>query len=174
MRLPPHYPTLSRDVDICCAVRLHTAAIQVAKLSGYSPIITTASPHNEPLLKSLGATHILDRSLPAPALISSVQALAGGQPIEYVFDAISLAETQLLAYDALAPGGTLIIVLDEEIPTAKKLQARHSKRVVHGWGTVHVPENREIGMELFSRLTEWLRTGVIVVRAEFLVMALDG
>ena len=140
------------------------AAIQIAKLVGHSPIITTASLHNEPLLKSLGATAVLDRKLPASTIISEVQKLAGGKPVEYVFDAISLADTQLLAYDALAPGGTLIIVLDEEIPMAKKQQARHSKRVVHGWGTVHVPENREIGMELFSRLTEWLRTGVIVVR----------
>ena len=167
MRLPPHYPTLSRDVDICCAVRIHTAAIQVAKLSGYSPIITTASPHNEPLLKSLGATHILDRSLPAPALISSVQALAGGQPIEYVFDAISLADTQALAYDVLAPGGTQIIVLNEAIPAEKKQAqagAGLNKRVVHGFGIVHVPENREIGVQLFGRLTEWLQNGVIVVR----------
>ena len=151
---------------------MHSVAIQIAKLSGYSPIITTASLHNEPLLKSLGATAVLDRKLPASTIISEVQKLAGGKPVEYVLDAISVTDTQLLAYDALAPGGTLIILLDEQIPTAKKQQAGHSKRIVHGWGTAHVPENREIGVELFSRLTEWLRTGVIVVRAKCLVAGL--
>ena len=105
---------------------------------------------------------MIDRSLPAPALISSVQALAGGQPIEYVFDAISLADTQALAYDVLAPGGTLIIVLNEAIPAARKKEG-DNKRVVHAFGTVHTPENRAVGVEFYSRLTEWLRTGVIVV-----------
>ncbi|KAN0117172.1 putative zinc-binding oxidoreductase ToxD [Hyaloscypha variabilis] len=36
-----------------------TLAIQFAKLSGLT-VITTASPHNFPLLKSLGADHVLD------------------------------------------------------------------------------------------------------------------
>ena len=142
---------------------IHTTAIQIAKLSGYSPIITTASPHNEPLLQSLWATHVIDRSLPAPALISSVHALAGGQPIEYVFDAISLADTQALAYDVLAPGGTQIIVLNEAIPAEKKKEG-DNKRVVHAFGTVHTPENRAVGVEFYNRLSEWLRTGIIVVR----------
>ncbi|KAG6372052.1 chaperonin 10-like protein [Boletus reticuloceps] len=50
-------------------------AIQLAKLSGFSPIITTASLHNEDLLLSLGATHILDRKLPNAALIKRVREL---------------------------------------------------------------------------------------------------
>ncbi|RPD54128.1 GroES-like protein [Lentinus tigrinus ALCF2SS1-6] len=133
-------------------------AIQVAKCSGYSPIITTASLHNEALLKSLGATAVLDRKLPPSAILSEVQKLIGNKPIEYVFDAISLADTQSLAYDVLAPGGTLFIVLDEKIPAEKK-KAGDNKRIVHGFG---IPENRDVGVQLFSRLTEWLETGVIV------------
>ncbi|TFK82276.1 GroES-like protein [Polyporus arcularius HHB13444] len=136
-------------------------AIQVAKYSGYSPINTTASLHNEALLKSLGANAVLDRKLPASSILSELQKLAGGKPLEYAFDAISFADTQTLAYDALAPGGTLFIVLNDEIPEGKK-KAGGDKRVVHGFGSVHVPENREIGVQLFSRLTEWLETGVIV------------
>ncbi|RDX56961.1 GroES-like protein [Lentinus brumalis] len=136
-------------------------AIQVARLSGYSPIITTASPHNEDLLKSLGATDVLDRSLPASAILSEIQKLTGGKPVEYVFDAISLADTQVLAYDALAPGGTLIRVLDDKIPAEKKKDA-DNKRLVQALGSSHPPENREVGVQLYNRLTEWLRTGVIV------------
>ena len=41
-----------------------TLAIQLAKLSGVSPIIITASLKSAELLKSYGATHVLDRSLP--------------------------------------------------------------------------------------------------------------
>ena len=141
---------------------LHSA-IQVAKLSGYSPIITTASLRNEAHLKSLGATHVLDRSLPPSSIIAEIQKIAGGKPVEYVYDAISLAETEALGYDALAPGGTLIIVLDDVIPAEKK-KAGDNKRVLQSHGAVHWPQHRAIGAEFFKRLSEWLRTGVIVVR----------
>ena len=140
-----------------------TPAIQVAKLSGYSPIITTASLRNESLLKFLGATHVLDRSLPPSSIVDEIQKIAGGKPVEYVYDAISLADTEVLGYDALAPGGTLIIVLDDVIPAEKK-QASDNKRIVHSHGAVHWPQNRAIGAEFFKRLSQWLRTGVIVVR----------
>ena len=139
----------------------------MARLSKHSPIIATASLHNEALLKSLGATHVIDRSLAPEQILAEVKTITGGTPVEYVFDAISLADTQALAYDVLAPGGTLIIVLNEAIPAEKKQAqagASLNKRVVHGFGIVHVPENREIGVQLFSRLTEWLQDGVIVVR----------
>ncbi|TFK82420.1 GroES-like protein [Polyporus arcularius HHB13444] len=135
-------------------------AIQVAKFSGYSPIIATASPHNEGLLKSLGATAVIDRSLPASSILSEVKKITGGKPIEYVYDAISLADTLPVAYDTLAPGGTLIVVLEDKIPAEKK--EADKKRVVHAFGTVQTPENREVGVQIYSRLTEWLRTGVIV------------
>ena len=139
----------------------------MAALSGFSPIITTAPPHNASALTALGATHVLDRTLAADALLREVRARTSGAPLEFVFDAISLADTQALAYDVLAPGGTQIIVLNEAIPAEKKQAqagAGLNKRVVHGFGIVHVPENREIGVQLFSRLTEWLQNGVIVVR----------
>ena len=74
----------------------HTA-IQVARLSKFSPIIATASPHNEALLKSLGATHVIDRSLPASTIAAEVEKIADGKPVELVYDAISLLDTQALA-----------------------------------------------------------------------------
>jgi NADPH:quinone reductase-like Zn-dependent oxidoreductase len=37
-------------------------AIQLAKLSGFSPIITTSSKKHTDFLKSLGATHVVDRA----------------------------------------------------------------------------------------------------------------
>ncbi|KAG6811821.1 hypothetical protein H0H92_005680 [Tricholoma furcatifolium] len=37
--------------------------LQLAKLSGFSPIVTTASLSNAKYLKSLGATHVIDRTI---------------------------------------------------------------------------------------------------------------
>lgn len=79
-----------------------------------------------------------------------------------MFDAVSLTDTQSLAYDALAPGGSLVLVLPDQIPAEKKKEG-DGKKVVSTFGTVHAPFNRKLGVEVYRRLTEWLRTGVIVV-----------
>lgn len=140
-----------------------STAIQVAKLAGFHPIITTASLHNAELLKSLGATHVLDRHLPSDAVLAKLRELTGGKPLEFAFDAVSLPETQLVAYQALAPSGALAVALPDAIPAEVKKEG-DGKRVVYVVGNVHVPPNRATGAELFKRLTEWLETGAIKVR----------
>ncbi|RDX54066.1 hypothetical protein OH76DRAFT_1479124 [Lentinus brumalis] len=95
--------------------------LHVAKYSGYSPINTTASLHNE-ALKPLGATAVLDRKLLAS----------------------SEARTpQTLAYHALAQGGTLFIVLNDEIPEEKKIQKAPNKVEVLPDGLAGIPDGLE-------------------------------
>ena len=48
----------------------HDSAIQLAKLSGFSPIIVTASLHHAEHLEALGATHVIDRNVSGAALAS--------------------------------------------------------------------------------------------------------
>ncbi|KAL1940198.1 hypothetical protein VTO73DRAFT_9149 [Trametes versicolor] len=149
-------------------------AIQLAKLSGFSPIITTSSLRHEEYLKSLGATHVLERTLPSSSIEAEVSKLVGGKPVELVYDAISHADTQQLAYDILAPGGHLIIVLPDLVPAEKK-NAGDNKAVVSVAGSVQMPENRALGVALYSRLTEWLETGKLVPnRVEVLPGGLVG
>ncbi|KAI0324003.1 GroES-like protein [Cubamyces sp. BRFM 1775] len=135
-------------------------AIQIAKLAGFNPIIATASVHNTSLLTSLGATHVIDRFLSAEAILAKLPELTGGKPIELVYDAISLPETMPLAYQALAPGGGLVIVLSDVIPAELKKEG-DGKRIAYVFGNVHSPENRACGIELYKRLTEWLEKGII-------------
>ncbi|TFK79449.1 GroES-like protein [Polyporus arcularius HHB13444] len=135
-------------------------ALQIAKLANFSPIITTASPRNGSLLTSLGATHILDRTLPTSAILAELPKLTAGNPLEFVFDAIASADTQALAYQAVAPGGSVVVVLPENIPAALK-KPEDKKKVSGVAGNVHFPQNRKCGEELFARLTEWLEKGII-------------
>ncbi|KAI0326574.1 GroES-like protein [Cubamyces sp. BRFM 1775] len=137
-------------------------AIQMMNMSKFSPIITTASLHNEPLLRSLGATHVIDRSLSPTQIKLELAKLMGGRPVEFVYDAISLPDTQAFAYDLVAPGGILVVVLPDVIPKELK-EADKGKEVLQVVGNVHQPENRQIGVELYARLTEWLQTGKLVV-----------
>lgn len=90
--------------------------IQLAKLSGFSPIITTASLKQTDFLKSIEATHILDRNLSTSLLGNEITKITpNGQLSRFIFDAISLPETQAAALDLLPSEGYLAIVQQPKI-----------------------------------------------------------
>jgi NADPH:quinone reductase-like Zn-dependent oxidoreductase len=134
-------------------------ALQLAKLSGFSPIITTSSPSNFGLLKSLGATHTLGRS--AIGSLGAEVAKITLEPVMYAYDAWSNAETQQALYDLLAPNGGLVIVL----PKAVKEVDDKNITVLNVYGSVHVPVNRDIGVSLFGALEGLLANGTIKVKS---------
>ncbi|KAI0788285.1 GroES-like protein [Fomes fomentarius] len=134
-------------------------ALQFLRLSGFSPIITTASLRNSELVKFFGATHVIDRTLTRAALVSEIQRIAEG-PIGLVYDAISLPDTKEIGYDVLAAGGSLIIVVPESI-SGHKLPVSAEKHVVTTMGLLAIPENREFGAKLAREAEKLLEQGLI-------------
>jgi len=126
-------------------------------------VITTASPRNTDLLKSLGATHVIDRNTPPSSFASEIANITT-KPILLVFDTVAAAETQQLGYDTLAEGGHLVVVL----PPSIKETPGSTKKVVPVLGSVHAPANRTIGRALAQNLPALLEAGDIVVRAFFM------
>ncbi|KIP04265.1 hypothetical protein PHLGIDRAFT_31427 [Phlebiopsis gigantea 11061_1 CR5-6] len=127
-------------------------AIQLAVVGGFSPIIASASLRNEAHLKSLGATHIVDRNA---HLASAVKAITP-KPVKYVFDAIALKDTQEAAYESLAPGGILLTTLEVELDRSK---LSSDKRVTMVYGEVHAPVQRALGQTFYKYFTEMVATG---------------
>ncbi|CAL1717227.1 unnamed protein product [Somion occarium] len=132
-------------------------AIQFAKLSGFSPIITTASPRNYDHVKSLGATHTINRSLSPSDIVAEVKKITS-EPVQIVYDAISEEDTQNTAYDILAPGGTVVITLAQNVAQEK---IGKDKSIIHTLGNVHIEHNHALGVGFFSHLTEYLASGDI-------------
>lgn len=129
--------------------------IQLAKLSGFSPIITTASSSNEAYLKSLGATHVIDRSVPLSSLTSAVTKITS-KPILYAYDSISIKDTQEAAYAALAPGGTLVLTLPAEIE-----QPSADKTFFQIYGSWWPENNRTVAASLHRKLAALIAAGDI-------------
>ncbi|KAG6827872.1 hypothetical protein H0H92_010141 [Tricholoma furcatifolium] len=130
-------------------------AIQVGKLSGFSPIITTASASkHDTYLKSLGATHILDRHLSSTALAAEIQKITTA-PLEIVFDAVSLADTQATGYSLLANDGSLVTVLP---PTVKVEEGKHVFGVLGIWTFEY---SKDLGAKFYGSLGKLLETGEI-------------
>ncbi|KZP06130.1 GroES-like protein, partial [Athelia psychrophila] len=146
-----------------------TYAIQFAKLSGFSPIIATASPHNAAYLESLGATHVLDRHLDAASLKKEVVSITK-LPIDIVYDAISEPNTQKLGYELLADNGTLILTLPSGLG-----ETTGSKIVKSTYGSPFAPGNEQIGEGLYVNLHGYLESGAIQPnRVEVLPGGLGG
>jgi len=131
-------------------------AIQLLKLSGFSPIITTASLSNAEYLKGLlGVTHVIDRYLKAEEIKAKVVSLTS-TPIEVAYDAVGEPDTQWLAYDLLAPGGGLVSVAPDTIKKGKKTK---DKRIVYVYGSITA--HRAFGAGLMSSLTGLLADSLI-------------
>ncbi|TBU29361.1 GroES-like protein [Dichomitus squalens] len=136
-------------------------AIQCARLQGYAAVIATSSLKHAEFLKSLGATHVIDRHLPPAEIQAQVRTSAAGKPITYVYDAIGDRDEQRLSYELLEDGGAFVTVQPifheyiEDLVTKKK-------PVTRVYGAFDVPGNFKLGLEMYSRLPGWLATSVIV------------
>ncbi|KAG2153981.1 chaperonin 10-like protein [Suillus clintonianus] len=131
--------------------------IQLARLSGFYPIITTASPSNEDLVKDYGATHFFDRHLSASQLMVAINKVTDS-PIRIVYDAISLPETQSVGWGLLAQNGILVLTL----PALVKEDEGKGRKAVHTIGSPHLPHNnQELFRSSWGMIEKWLLEGII-------------
>ncbi|TBU21579.1 GroES-like protein [Dichomitus squalens] len=134
-------------------------ALQLVRLSGFSPIITTGSLHNTDLLKSFGATHVLDRKLSDEEIEAQVTQIAGGS-VDLVYDAVSVGGTFPLALALTAPGGNMLVV--QVAPDKIVEEARKDGKTVHKiHGVFRTPINHEISRTLLAKLPDLLESGDI-------------
>ncbi|KAH7921596.1 GroES-like protein [Leucogyrophana mollusca] len=144
--------------------------IQLAKLSGFSPIITTSNMRHSDFLRSIGATHVVDRYLSLSALRAAVGRITSA-PINVVYDTISIRDTQKAAWDLLAPTGKLVLTL----PSLIEKEAGDRREIVLTNGSPHRAPNRETGRELWANMERWVEEGHIVPNhVETLPHGLDG
>ena len=131
-------------------------AISLAKLSGFSPIITTASLKNASFLQGLGATHVLDRNLPTESLAAEIAKITN-EPIQYIYDAVSLKPTEQSGLDLLAPGGKLAVVQTPEVTTPP------GKSIIRIMGILQ-DHNSDLLKDLYhKKVADFLEQGVIKV-----------
>ncbi|VDB99937.1 unnamed protein product [Peniophora sp. CBMAI 1063] len=152
--------------------------LQILKLSGFSPIITTASASNEAYCRAAGATHFIDyHTTPYSALKSKVEEILDGKtPLPLVFDAISVDESQKAAWDILKPGGKLVVTLPPLIEGAQPgVETKDGKTLVMAHGSFGAEENLKVSREVFKLLTGWLESGVVKPnRVEVIPGGLNG
>ncbi len=141
----------------------HLTALQWAKLSGFSPIITTASLHNTELLKSQGATHVLDRKLPQGTIVEQVKAIACGL-VDLSYDTVVENDTIALATAAVKPGGQLVVSIHGKEELLTKLTKHKGVQWLIGRGLQSTEQNKGALSGLLPKLPGLIKEGVIKVR----------
>ncbi|KAF9562558.1 GroES-like protein [Agrocybe pediades] len=144
-------------------------AIQLAKISGFSPIITTASSKHTEALIALGATHVFDRNWTADKVKAEIAKITT-KPVEYVYDSISIESTQRLAHDILAPGGSAVFTLN---PTFSPTEG---KKFGMPFASLTIPQNLVLYEPLYhDHIYGWLEKGLIIPNpVEVLPNGLEG
>lgn len=133
----------------------------MAKLSGFGPIITTSSPKHKEWLLSLGATDIIDRSLPLD-LTKEAIAKTTDKPILTIIDTISSEETQNTGLELLAHGGQLGLVLYAVEGLMAKAEAQ-GKFVASVVGMKKLPHLAELLRGFYGNISKLLEHGDIKV-----------
>ncbi|KAH6646936.1 quinone reductase [Truncatella angustata] len=130
-------------------------AIQMAKLSGFSKVITNSSAAHEQHLKSLGADVVLDRSKQSEP--SDFASAVGDLPLAFVFDAISAKSTLLLGVKIVQTTKTqntyvyaVQMNADEEVKKLGEQEPKTSVKPVLGLGSK--PELRYLSEALMKNL----------------------
>ena len=143
-------------------------AIQLARLSKFTNIITTASVHNKEFLESLGATHVVNRKLDHSELIGQIRAISN-DPIKVVYDSIGEKDTQDIGFDLVADDGTLLLALFSVIDP-KKLATSPNKKVYTIAGPMGQPGYETLDSELFDVLSPLIGSGDIKVSLKIPVL----
>lgn len=142
-----------------------TIAIQMAKMSGFSPIITTASSRNEAYCKAAGATHVIDynKAPYGPVFVEAVASITTA-PVMVIWDCIAEEDSQKACWSILAPNGKFIVAK----PTPSKAIGAdgfvddNGRKVIGVFGSVYddqVGGDARLGKTLFQALEGMLRDG---------------
>lgn len=107
------------------------------------------------MLLKLGATDFIDRNADVLAEVAKITS----KPIDLVYDTVSLPSTQRVGWEVVSKKGHLILVLSPVVDQQKY----KDKKIVVPRGNVHYDDNSELGRAMYSRLTGWLKDGLIVV-----------
>ncbi|EIM91260.1 GroES-like protein [Stereum hirsutum FP-91666 SS1] len=152
-------------------------AIQLAKLSGFNPIITTCSKSNESYCLSAGATHVIDyKTVPYTSLASHITSNITSKPFKVIYDAVSTEDSQAASWSILSDteglgskagtGGKLVITLPPAKSIASELDEKQfakngSKSASWAYGNGNGQPTQADANKLARALEGWLIEGKI-------------
>ncbi|KAG5659451.1 hypothetical protein KAF25_002010 [Fusarium avenaceum] len=134
------------------------AVVKLAKLAGIGRIIVVAGHHNEAHLRSIGATHVINRQ--ASDVREQIRAITGDELV-YAIDTVNAGAEQELGVAALSntKKGTLITLRrpDGDLDAARigSKSAGYERRFVLGVSPLHP----EVTVRFWEEIPKWFKQG---------------
>jgi NADPH2:quinone reductase len=132
--------------------------VELAKLVGIGRIIAVAGHHNEAHLKSIGATHVINRK--APDALEQIRAITGDELV-YAIDTVNAGTEQELGVAALSntKKGTLITLRQPggelDATSIGSKSAGYERRFVLGVSPLHP----EVTVQFWEEIPSWFKQG---------------
>ena len=111
-----------------------------ARIAGADPIVAVDRvPEKLDLARAQGATHTIEATADEGGPVSAVHGLTDGG-VDFAFEVIGRAETIRLAWGAIRPGGTVVVVglapegVDASVPAIEFLSDKSLKGTYYGSG----------------------------------------
>ncbi|KAH8749375.1 chaperonin 10-like protein [Diaporthe sp. PMI_573] len=149
------------------------ATVELAKLAGIGRIIAVAGHRNEANLKSVGATHVIDRR--APDALDQIRAITGDELV-YAVDTVNAGVEQELGVAALSntKKGTLITLRrpDGDFDAARigSKSAGYERRLVFGISPMHP----EVTVGFWEEVPRWSKEGKLRPSSFEVIKGLDA
>jgi len=146
-------------------------AIQYAKLAGIGTILTIASAGRTEELEKLGATHVIDRHLPAEDIQRQVKEISGQSGVENIYDCVSWDYTLPISLLSTTKSSVLLTLhpAEEAEKQAKRLRPKARVQFILGTADFIQPATREF----WEALPVWVKEGKLAVGKYRVVEGLD-
>ncbi|KAL2871397.1 zinc-binding alcohol dehydrogenase family protein [Aspergillus lucknowensis] len=133
--------------------------LQFAKLAGFGRVVTTASTRDAAkvdYLKSLGATHVIDRE--AEDVVARIRELVGDDLL-YAYDTINGGKNQGLGLAALSNSrrGSLVTLVRGEVDPVQVEAKKAGFRKEHAYGASNL--HGQFSANFWAKFPEWIQQG---------------
>ncbi|EXM14664.1 hypothetical protein V3481_018583 [Fusarium oxysporum f. sp. vasinfectum] len=166
--LPPPFSPEAKSFDFASVTLLvigggsntGRAVVELAKLAGIGRIIAVAGHHNQANLKSIGATHFIDRR--APDAQDQIRAITGDELV-YAVDTVNAGVKQELGVAALSNTKKVTLITfrrpDGDFDTARigSKSVGYERRLVLGVSPMHP----DVAMGFWEEVPRWFKEGKI-------------
>ena len=131
--------------------------VQFASLAGIGKIIVVAGASNSALLKSYGATHIIDRHASNEEIKSQIHAITGDD-LMYVLDNINREHTFGVSLLSSNKYGKMATLLRGTVDAANIGEKKAGYSIGHIFGDSH---SNELGPMFWKELPAWIESGKV-------------
>ncbi|RMD42143.1 hypothetical protein DV735_g2995, partial [Chaetothyriales sp. CBS 134920] len=142
--------------------RVGQQAVQIAnRLDGWRKIVVVAGKRNEEALLKLGATHVIDRSLPVDEQLKQIRAIVGDDLV-YAIDAISHDITLAAAALSNTKQGTVVHLSNVTVDESKIGDKKAGFKYRFSAGASTKPSSIQLAAKVWDALPTWIDQGKIL------------